>query len=224
MYQEICRSGCFRYNEGKSVCAAPMPDPVQVPDPSVQPPNEPVSALVERIQSGDSSAEKQLYERYSERVYYLALVRTRSKHDAEDVRSETFLRVLRAVRNQQLRQPGSLSSFLLRTLDNVVLEMHRKEQRAQQPIVEESTVMDEHFVDEGVKTAIGRALDRLKPRERDCLRMWYYDELPKEEIARRTGIADERVRLLKSRALKSFREIYLRLRKSDTNPVRRSLL
>jgi DNA-directed RNA polymerase specialized sigma subunit len=55
--------------------------------------------------------------------------------------------------------------------------------------------------------------------------MYYYEELPKEEIARRTGIAEERLRLLKSRALKKFREYYLRLRKtSDTKAGRRSLV
>jgi RNA polymerase sigma factor (sigma-70 family) len=80
----------------------------------------------------------------------------------------------------------------------------------------------EHFLEDGVKAAIERTFARLKPRERDFLRMYYYDELPKEEIARRTGITGERVRLLKSRALKSFREMYLRLRKSDTKAQRRS--
>jgi DNA-directed RNA polymerase sigma subunit (sigma70/sigma32) len=35
--------------------------------------------------------------------------------------------------------------------------------------------------------------------------------LPTEEIARRFGIARERVRLVKSRALQHFREVYKRL-------------
>ncbi len=50
-----------------------------------------------------------------------------------------------------------------------------------------------------------------KPRERDLLRLHYYEELPTQEIARRVGIAPERVRLVKSRALKHFREVYKRL-------------
>jgi len=40
------------------------------------------------------------------------------------------------------------------------------------------------------------------------LRMHYYEELPTEQIAERTAIAPERVRLVKSRALKHFRELY----------------
>ncbi len=61
---------------------------------------------------------------------------------------------------------------------------------------------------------MAETLKRLKPREREFLRLYYHEELPKEEIARRIGIREDRVRLIKSRALKSFREIYQRLRKA----------
>ena len=47
--------------------------------------------------------------------------------------------------------------------------------------------------------------------ERDVLRMLFYEELPPEDVAQRSGIARERVRLVKSRALKHFREVYARL-------------
>ena len=173
--------------------------------------------LIERIRSGDRSAEAMLYQRYSERVYYVALKRLRSASDAEDVRSETFVRVLGAIREGQLRQPAAFASFCFRTLDNVASEMERHSQRTGELAFEPAAPAGREFLDEDVKSAIHRTIARLKPREREFLRMYYYDELPKEEIARRTGIPQERVRLLKSRTLKSFREYYLRLRKlSDT--------
>src|SRR5581483_6138578 len=86
--------------------------------------------LVKQIQAGDPRAETLLFERYGARLYYLALSRTRSPQDAEDVRSETLLRVLLAIRNHQLRSPAALARFFLRTLDNVVLEMMRQENQA----------------------------------------------------------------------------------------------
>ena len=54
---------------------------------------------------------------------------------------------------------------------------------------------------------------QLKPREQQFLRMYYYEELPKEEIARKLGIKVERLRLIKSRALQQFREIYKKMTK-----------
>jgi len=173
--------------------------------------------LIERIRAGDQSAEEGLYQRYSARVYYLALKRVGSASDADDIRSETFMRVLAGIRAGQLREPAAFASFCFRTLDNVASEMARYSQRATALTSEPPAPVEHEFLDDDVKSAIRRTIERLKPRERDFLRMYYYDELPKNEIARRAGIPEERVRLLKSRTLKSFREYYLRLRKlSDT--------
>jgi RNA polymerase sigma-70 factor (ECF subfamily) len=181
--------------------------------------------LIERIRTGDRSAEEILYGRYAARVYYLALKRVGSVADAEDVRSETFVRVLTAIRLGQLQQPGAFASFCFRTLDNVASEMTRQSQRTSELAFEPPAAPEREYLDEDVKSAIQRSIARLKPREREFLRMYYYDELPKNEIARRTGIAEERVRLLKSRTLKSFREYYQRLRKlSDTKRGGASLL
>jgi RNA polymerase sigma-70 factor, ECF subfamily len=170
--------------------------------------------LVARIQAGDKNAEAELFERYGPRLYYLALSRPHSMADADDLRSETFLRVLSAIRNQQLRSPAALARFMLRTLDNVALEAIRRESQAArlpaQLMDDPRANVEQHFLDEGVKEAIEWTLRRLKPRERDFLHLYYYEELSKEEIAERIGIAGERVRLVKSRALKSFRERFLR--------------
>jgi RNA polymerase sigma-70 factor (ECF subfamily) len=164
--------------------------------------------------------EETLYEKYAARVYYLALRELRSPADAEDVRSETFLRVFQALRDNRLREPQALASFILGTTRNVSREWLRKQGRLEQ--------LDEHqgeesgsgapplLLDSEVKESIERVLHRLKPREKAFLRLYYYDELPAPEIARQLGMKEERLRLIKSRALKRFREIYERLAKSQS--------
>ena len=67
--------------------------------------SSPDSNLADQIQRGESTAEATLYEKYSARVYYLALSELRSREDAEDVRTETFMRVIQAIRNGSLRSP-----------------------------------------------------------------------------------------------------------------------
>ena len=185
--------------------------------------------LVLEIQNGLTQAEAAVYEKYSAKVYYLALKQSRSQHDAEDVREETFLRVLQAIRSNQIRSAASLSGFILGTARNVLRELFARDQQAGKVAADPATMdsaVPSHerlFLDGEVKQAIERAIAKLKPRERDLLRMHYYEELPPEEIARRSGIAQERVRLVKSRALKHFREVYERLQRSrrveylDTN-------
>ena len=174
--------------------------------------------LVSGIQDGDESAGEDLFERYSGRVYYLALRELRSKADAEDVRAETFLRVLKAIQKRQIASPDALRLFILGIARNVILETLRsplREPRGEMPEMPAPEAAE--IVDDDVRHSIEAAISRLKPREREFLRLHYYEDLPREEIAHRLGVDEERVRLVKSRNLKSFREMYQRARKiADT--------
>jgi RNA polymerase sigma-70 factor (ECF subfamily) len=185
----------------------------------------PDAELVHSIQNGIDSAGADLFEKYSGRVYYLALRQLRSHADAEDVRAETFLRVLKAIRSQQVRAPDSLSSYILGTARNIILEAIRSPHRAasERDVPDVPSPEPDPALDEDVRHAIEVTIHRLKPKEREFLRLYYYEDLPKEEIARRLGIDAERVRLVKHRCLKSFREIYERLKKiGDTKGGKRS--
>jgi len=171
--------------------------------------------LVANIQNGQSESETALYQRYSAKVYYLALRDSKSQQDAEDVRGETFLRVLQAIRDNRLRSAESLPSFILSVTRNVLREFYARRRQAGEPVefspVEPSSPSHEGaFLGREVCLAVQKTIERLKPRERAVLRMCFFEELPTEEIARRVDIAPERVRLVKSRALKRFREIHAR--------------
>ena len=173
--------------------------------------------LVLNIQNGRTESETALYEKYAAKVYYLALRETRSPQDAEDVRAETFLRVLLAVRGNQLRTAASLPGFILVVTRNVLRELYVQHSRIAQAVQPEAAGLaspshERLFLDHEVELAVRKTIDRLKPRERAVLRMHFYDELPTDEIARRADIAPERVRLVKSRALKHFRELHSRLK------------
>jgi RNA polymerase sigma factor (sigma-70 family) len=72
--------------------------------------------------------------------------------------------------------------------------------------VEESP--EKAFLDQEVSSSIAETVKHLKPREREFLRMYYYEELPLPAIAVALGIKQERLRLIKSRVLQRFRKIY----------------
>lgn len=172
--------------------------------------------IVADIQSGQTQAEAELYQKYQAKVYYIALRESRSTHDAEDVCAETFLRVLQAVRAKELRSPSALAAFILGTTRNVLYELFSRRRQAGKTADPEDADLslpshEKLFLDSEVQHAIEQTIGRLKPRERDMLRMHFYEELPAEEIAERFGIARERVRLVKSRALRHFRVVYKRL-------------
>ena len=92
-------------------------------------------ALVARIGQGDQAAVSDLHARFSARIYFIALREMRSVPDAEDVRNETLLRVLEAIRGGRLASPGALPGFVASTARNVIREFGRKNRRAE-PILD----------------------------------------------------------------------------------------
>lgn len=173
--------------------------------------------LVESIASGQVESEAALYGRYSAKIYYVALRGSRVPQDAEDIRAETFLRVFQAIRGGQVRSTAALPAFILGVTRNVLNELYARRRQAGNVVPADAAELatpshEGSFLDQEVRLAIRQTIERLKPRERAVLRMHFYEELPTKEIARRAGIAPERVRLVKSRALKHFRDIHSRLK------------
>jgi len=176
--------------------------------------------LVASIQNGQAESEAILYEKYSAKVYYLALRESKSPQDAEDVCAETFLRVLQAIRKDQVRSAAALPAFIIGVTRNVLNELYARRRQTGEVLTPEAVNLtapshERLFLDREVQLAIQKTIERLKPRERAVIRMCFYEELPTEEIARHAQIAPERVRLVKSRALKHFREIHSRLKTAD---------
>jgi RNA polymerase sigma factor (sigma-70 family) len=184
------------------------------------PPSVPLadSDLVSSVEQGDKLAEAALYEKYSDRLYFLSLSELHSRADAEDVRAETFMRVLLALRQGKLRKAESLSSFIVGIALNVIRES-RRHKLGTEPLGENETEIageaspEDVYLDQEVRRSLEQAARQLKPREREFLRLYYYEELPKEEIARLLGIKEERLRLIKSRTLQRFREIYKKMKR-----------
>ena len=174
--------------------------------------------LVDDIVRGDAQAEAALYQQYAARVYFTALSETHSQTDAEDIRAETFLRVIQVLRQGKLQKADSLPSFIVGITLNVTREHVRRKYRADSLEDYEYDIASDGSLETAMLDAeTGRELQeclrQLKPREQECLRLYYYEELSKEEIATRLGINEERVRLVKSRALASFRELYKKMMK-----------
>lgn len=167
--------------------------------------------LVSGLRACDAAAETALFDYFGPRILMLARREMGSTSAAEDVRSETLLRVLTAVRADRLRDPQALPGFVLQTARHVILETRRRDRRVvsiEEKRLPEPSVAAVEPRDHRAVEALRQALDRLAPRDRAFLRLYYYDDLSREEIARELGIAADRVRLVKSRALQRFRDVY----------------
>src|SRR3970040_696540 len=92
--------------------------------------------LVARAQAGDEAALEALYRAFETPVYNLARRMLRKPEDAEDVLQETFLEIVRSIR--QYRGEGHLWGWIRRIASTKALMKIRREQlRTMEPLDDE---------------------------------------------------------------------------------------
>src|SRR5438093_11580321 len=102
----------------------------------------------------------------------MALRDLRSRADAEDVRNETLIRVLQAIRADRLVSASALPSFVLATARNVIREFGRQGRRAEPIEASEFAARDPSSeVDPNVNRAIEIPISPVKHRKRSLLRL-----------------------------------------------------
>jgi RNA polymerase sigma-70 factor (ECF subfamily) len=79
--------------------------------------------LIARLQAGDESAVQELAERYTPRIYQLALRHMKNREDAEEVTQDVLMKVYRKV--GAFRGDSALSSWIYRITFNTALSRLR---------------------------------------------------------------------------------------------------
>lgn len=167
-------------------------------------------ALVERAKA---SAEGfgELYDRYYDRLYAYAYRRTASRQETEDITSAIFEEVLRGIGRFQWRDIP-LSAWLYRIANNVISDHYRQRYRAE--AVELARVVEtasdgqgpeEWIAQQEGREAMKRALAALSQRDQDVINLVFFEDLPREEVARVLGCSVANVYVRLHRALQRLR-------------------
>ena len=172
---------------------------------------------LERLRAGDAETERHFCSYFSD----LIRLKVRSRRMAaslDDIRQETFVRVLRTLRTAGgLRDAGALGAFVNSVCGNVILETSRSQKYAgatpgdeadhvpdtAAPDAEAQVLSDER------RDAVRRVIDRLEPRDRELLAALFLEEQDRDKICERMGVTREYLRVLVHRAKQEFREQYV---------------
>lgn len=173
------------------------------------------SAYLERLRAGDAETERNFVSYFSELILIKLRSRVRSRQLAEDIRQETFLRVLRTVRTPDgIRSPERLGSFVNSVCNNVLLEFLRSQSR-HRPAPDEPVLADndtpgpeDRLISEERKARVRRVLDLLAPRDKGVLRALFLEEREKDEVCAQFGVGRDYLRVLLHRAKNQFRDLY----------------
>ncbi len=166
------------------------------------------SAMIARIRSGDESALRELYDRYSPVVYSVALRVLGDTGLAEDVLQEIFMQLWRNPTSFDGNR-GSLAPWLAVIARHRSIDYLRK--RRPQTDLDDIIVSVEPRLDDDadLKQTISKVrqlLQRLPVEQRTAVEMAFFQELTHAEIAAKTG---EPLGTIKTRirtALLSLRE------------------
>lgn len=168
-----------------------------------------VRVLVEHAQRGDRAALEELYLIHFDRIYGYLHMSVCSRHDAEDLTTQTFVRMLETIRRFEWRSVP-FSGWLLRIAHNLVMDHFRANRRWQpEEHVPESAHGEESSAEEQALAAIGQTsmltlIERLSREQRQVLTLKFVYRFSNGEAAAILGKSEGAVKSLQHRALASL--------------------
>ena len=173
-------------------------------------------SYVERLRAGDFRTQDHFVAYFSELIQIKLRNRLRSPEAIEDVRQETFARILVTLRDRKIVQPERLGAFVNSTCNNVLLEHYRAAGRATSLEAEEKEFpgkgvdLLEALTNKEMEQKVREILEDLSERDRRLLREIFFEERDKDEICRDFGVDREYLRVLVHRAKQAFKSLYLK--------------
>jgi RNA polymerase sigma-70 factor (ECF subfamily) len=174
-------------------------------------PDVDVRALVARAQQGDRSALEELYLIHFDRIYGYLHMSVGNRHDAEDLTTQTFLKMLEAIGRFRW-QSAPFSAWLFRIAHNLAIDHFRAGKRVQpEEEVSESNGVAESSAEEQALDSMGRAgmlelIGRLSAEQRQVLTLKFLFGFVNAEVAGILGKSEGAVKSLQHRALASLQK------------------
>jgi RNA polymerase sigma-70 factor, ECF subfamily len=174
---------------------------------------------VERLRAGDPRTQEHFVAYFSELIQLKVRARLRTVQAMEDVKQETFARVLTKLRTPNgIRSPERLGSFVNSICNNVLLEQYRENHRtisieneSDQDFPDHDTDVEREVADRQMEQKVREILDEMPERDRRILRAIFLEERDKDEVCREFGVARDYLRVLLHRAKKVFKEEYRKI-------------
>lgn len=145
--------------------------------------------------SADACLE-QVIKAYADMVYRLAFARTGSRYDADEIFQEVFLRYIK--KQPVFNDEGHRKAWLIKVTVNCCKKLWDSPWKKRvQPLDSELPFETKEEI------SLYHELQRLPPKYREVIHLFYYEDLPLEEISRilKRKNTTIRVQLMRARAM-----------------------
>src|SRR5579864_8607772 len=170
-----------------------------------------VRRLVERAQRGDRDALEELYLLHFDRIYSYLHMSVGTRHDAEDLTTQTFLKMLESIKQFRWRS-APFSAWLFRIAHNLAMDHFRATRRWQpEENVPEPPGEEEPSAEAQALQAIGRQsmldlIEDLSQEQQQVLTLKFVFNFPNADVATILGKTEGAVKSLQHRALVSLQK------------------
>jgi RNA polymerase sigma-70 factor (ECF subfamily) len=168
-------------------------------------------ALVDRAQHGDRDALEELYLIHFDRIYSYLHVSVGNKHDAEDLTTQTFLKMLESI-NKFRWQSAPFSAWLFRIAHNLAMDHFRAARRWQpeeevpEPPPDESTSAEEGALEQIGKRSMLELIEELSPEQQQVLTLKFVFNFSNKDVATVLDKTEGAIKSLQHRALASLQK------------------
>jgi len=170
-----------------------------------------VRGLVERAQLGDRAALEELYLIHFDRIYSYLHMTVGSRHDAEDLTTQTFVKMLESIGRFRW-QSVPFSAWLFRIAHNLAMDHFRARRRWQPeeeippPVGAEETSAEDQALAAMGNAGLLELIARLSPEQRQVLTLKFVFRFSNGEAAAILGKTEGAVKSLQHRALSSLQK------------------
>jgi len=172
---------------------------------------EHVRGLVERAQQGDRDALEELYLIHFDRIYSYLHVSVGNRFDAEDLTTQTFLKMLESIGKFRW-QSAPFSAWLFRIAHNLAMDHFRTRKRWQpeeevpEPEPDESTSAETAAFESIGRRSMLELIEELSHEQQQVLTLKFVFNFGNAEAATILGKTEGAIKSLQHRALVSLQK------------------
>ncbi len=157
--------------------------------------------LVQQFVSGSQKAIELLIRRHHKRVYGYILLLVKNPTIAEDIFQDTFVKVIRSLKEGRYADNGRFVSWVMRIAHNLIIDHFRKEKQMKMVSKDNGAVdvfnsprfseksIEEDLVYDQVLNDVRSLVDRLPEEQKEVVLLRHYVGLSFKEIAEQTNVS-----------------------------------
>jgi RNA polymerase sigma-70 factor (ECF subfamily) len=172
---------------------------------------EHIRELVAKAQQGDREALEELYLLHFDRIYSYLHMSVGNRHDAEDLTTQTFLKMLEAIGRFRW-QAAPFSAWLFRIAHNLAMDhfrasrrWHPEEEVPEPPDAEEASAEEEAMHSIGRQSML-ELIENLSADQQQVLTLKFVFNFANADVATILGKTEGAIKSLQHRALVSLQK------------------